>query len=82
MKAKEHAARAMLLGMWYDAYTSTYRYRSWEGSNYGYSGVLNAYDLAPLMMPGYLREVERAYFGHTGKTNSVSNRRLGLDGKE
>jgi len=77
---KAHAARAMLLGRWYDANTSTYRYRSPEGSHYTYSGALNAHDLTP-MPKGDVWHIEKAYSGREG-ANTVSKRRLGLDGKE
>lgn len=77
MKPVEHAARAMLLGKWYDAHTNSYRHRSPEGSNYHYSDSLDA-DTLEVLGKGVVREREISHFGHNGKGNSVSKKRLGI----
>ncbi len=73
----EHNARAMVLNMFYDKYTNSYRFRSPEGSNYTYSGSLDASTLAELPR-GEVRDREKRHFGHSGKGNTVSNIRLGI----
>lgn len=79
MTGKEHAARAMLLSgpwggnLWYDAATNAYRPRSPEGSNYKYSGCLDAGTLEPLDKgEALMRE------GEAGIGNTVSSKRLGI----
>ena len=73
----EHNARAMVLNMFFDLHTNSYRYRSPEGSNYSYSGSLDANTLEELPR-GKVRDREKQHFGHDGKGNTVSNIRLGI----
>lgn len=73
----EHNARAMVINMFYDKYTNTYRFKSPEGSNYSYSGSLDADTLEELPR-GVTRQREKDHFKHSGKGNTVSNKRLGI----
>lgn len=69
----EHAARAMLLGLWYDAHTNAYRPRSPGGEAYKYSGCIDAATLEPLPKGEALKRQQAAGVG-----NTVSQIRLGV----
>lgn len=73
MTNEEHAARAMLMGLWFDAAIRAYRPRSPEGSKYKYTSCLDADYLEPLGVGDAMRR-ER----DKGISNTVSRRRLGV----
>lgn len=79
LTAEQYAAKGMLIAgdLVYDRYTHTYRGRSPEGSNYTYSRCIDADTLEPVEGV-VVRAMERLHFGHHGKTNSVTEKRMGL----
>ena len=79
MTAMEYNALSMIIpgDLKYDRYTHTFRGVSPEGSTYTYSRCIDA-DTFKKGEGIIVRERERKHFGHNGKTNSVSMKRMGI----
>lgn len=72
MDAQVFAIKAMMLGMWYDAYTHTFRYLCPSRTAYSYGGSLCA-DTLELLPKGEVRQREK----ERRCRNTVSGKRLG-----
>lgn len=73
MDAHVFAAKAMLLGMVYDAYTHTFRYACPSKTAYSYAGSLCA-DTMDVLPKGVVRQREK----ERGCRNTISMVRSGL----